>query len=163
MGADRVVDAAAAYLLYGGPVIVVDFGTATVFDAISSDGAYLGGAIAPGLDIAAESLYLHTSQLRRVEMTSPATAIGKNTVHAMQSGLMLGYAGLVEKMVARFKEELESPAATVVATGGLAELMAHETSAIDVVNQELTLRRLHHIFRLNQEASPVSSQTRGKV
>ena len=150
VGADRVVDAAAAYHLYGGPAIVVDFGTATVFDAISSDGSYVGGAISPGLNVSAESLFLSTSQLRRVELTAPATAIGKNTIHALQSGLVFGYVGLVEAMVRRFKDELGAPGATVVATGGLARLISSETSCLDVVDQELTLRGLHYIFGLNQ-------------
>ncbi|MCH8974288.1 MAG: type III pantothenate kinase [Chloroflexi bacterium] len=151
VGADRIVDAAAAYHLYGGPAIVVDFGTATVFDAISADGAYLGGSIVAGLNIAAEALYQQTSQLRRIEMVAPPTAIGKNTVHAMQSGFVFGYAGLVDTIVGRFKGEMEAPNATVVATGGLAQVIADEASAIDVVNQELTLHGLRHIFALNAE------------
>ena len=158
VGADRIVDAAAAYHLYGGPAIVVDFGTATVFDAISSDGAYLGGAIVAGLDVAAEALYQQTSQLRRIEMAAPPTAIGKNTVHAMQSGFVLGYAGLVDAIVGRFKGEMEAPEATVIATGGLADLMAGEASVIDVVNPELTLQGLQHIFALNAEPSAVASR-----
>ena len=149
VGADRVADAAGAYRCYGGPAIVVDFGTATVFDAISADGAYVGGAIAPGLNTAAESLYLTTSQLRRVELARPKTAIGKSTVHSLQSGLVLGYIGLVEAMVRRFKEELDAPEARVIATGGLASLMARETSAIDIVDEELTLRGLQYIYTLN--------------
>lgn len=156
VGADRIVDAAAAFHYYGAPVIVVDFGTATVFDAISADGSYLGGAIAPGLIVAAEALFLNTSQLRRVELQAPKTAIGKNTVHSMQSGLVLGYTGLVEGMVRRFKDELGpalaqtgAPAAKVVATGGLAGLMAEHTSVIEVVDMDLTLRGLNYIHGLN--------------
>ena len=149
VGADRVVDAAAAYHFYGAPAIVVDFGTATVFDAISADGAYLGGAIAPGLDLAADALFRGASLLRRVEMAPPPAAIGKNTTHAMQSGLVLGYAGLVETMVERFRRELNAPA-TVIATGGLANTMAAQTSAIDVVDEHLTLRGLAHVFALNR-------------
>jgi type III pantothenate kinase len=149
VGADRVVDAAAAYQCYGGPAIVVDFGTATVFDAIATDGTYLGGAIAPGLNIAAESLFLNTSQLRRVELVRPQSAIGKNTVHAMQSGLVFGYIGLVEAMVQRFKDEMDAPSAKVIATGGLATLMSQETSAVDIVDEDLTLRGLQYIHALN--------------
>ena len=149
VGADRVVDAVAAKRLYGAPAVIVDFGTATVFDAIGRDGSYLGGAIAPGLSVAAESLYLSTSQLRRVEMVSPPVAIGRNTVHAIQSGLLLGYIGLVESMVGRFKAELEAPDATVVATGGLAHLLARDTRVIDVVDEDLTLRGLRFIYDLN--------------
>ncbi len=154
VGADRIVDAAAAYHLYGGPAIVVDFGTATVFDAISADGAYLGGSIVAGLHIAAEALYQQTSQLRRIEMVPPPAAIGKNTVHAMQSGFVFGYAGLVDAIVGRFKGEMEAPQATVVATGGLAQVMAEQASVIDVVNPELTLQGLRHIFALNAEPPP---------
>lgn len=161
VGADRIVDAAAAYHLYGGPAIVVDFGTATVFDAISADGSYLGGSIVAGLNIAAEALYQQTSQLRRIEMVAPPTAIGKNTVHAMQSGFVFGYAGLVDVIVGRFKGEMEAPNATVVATGGLAQVIADEASAIDVVNQELTLHGLRHIFALNAEPASVAAEQGG--
>ena len=160
VGADRVADAIGAYRCYGGPAIVVDFGTATVFDAISAEGAYLGGAIAPGLSVAAESLFLSTSQLRRVELVRPKSAIGKNTAHAMQSGLVLGYIGLVEAMVQRFKEEMEAPGARVIATGGLAPLIAQETSVIDVVDEALTLRGLQCIHALN--ASEVAGGVGGK-
>ena len=148
VGTDRVADAVAALKLYGGPVIVVDFGTATVFDAVSADGKYLGGALAPGINLSADALYQSTSQLRRVELAPPATAIGKNTVAAMQSGLIFGYIGLVEGMVARFKNEL-GPEAKVIATGGLAELMARETTVFDAVNPDLTLLGLRMIYDLN--------------
>jgi type III pantothenate kinase len=150
VGADRVVDAAATYHFYGAPAVVVDFGTATVFDAIGAKGDYLGGAIAPGLNIAADALFLNTAQLRRVELVAPKTVIGKNTSHSMQSGLVLGYVGLVESMVHRFKAEMEAPQATVVATGGLAHLLAGETSVIDVVDEDLTLRGLQYIHAMNQ-------------
>ena len=149
VGTDRVADAVAALKLYGGPVIVVDFGTATVFDAISADGKYLGGALAPGINLSADALFQSTSQLRRVELAAPPAAIGRNTVHAMQSGLILGYAGLVEGMVARFKSELGQPA-KVVATGGLAELMAKETNVFDAVNPDLTLLGLRLIYEMNR-------------
>ena len=149
VGADRIVDAAAAHYYYGAPAVVVDIGTATVFDAIAADGTYMGGAIAPGLGIAAESLFFTTSQLRRVELQAPETAIGKNTVHAMQSGLVLGYVGLVESMVRRFKEELGAPNAKVIATGGIARVIASETNAIDVLDEDLTLRGLLRIYSLN--------------
>ena len=149
VGADRIVDAAAAYHYYGAPAVIVDIGTATVFDAIAADGTYMGGAIAPGLSIAAESLFFTTSQLRRVELHAPETAIGKNTVHAMQSGLVLGYVGLVESMVRRFKEEMGAPGAKVIATGGSAKVVADGTGVIDVLDEELTLRGLLHIHSLN--------------
>ena len=151
VGADRVVDAVAAFRLYGGPIIVVDFGTGTVFDAVSAKGEYLGGAIAPSLRGAAESLYTSTSQLRRVDLMAPRTAIGKNTTSAMQAGLVLGYVGLVEGMVRRFKEELGGDA-RVVATGGEAELIAGETRVFDFVNKELTLIGLRMIYDMNRGA-----------
>ena len=145
------MDAVAALHLYGGPVIVVDFGTGTVFDAISQDAEYLGGAIAPGITVAAEALFLSTSMLRRVELTPPKSAIGRNTVAALQSGLVLGYVGLVEGMVARFKEEL-GPQARVVATGGLADVIAKETEVFDAINPDLTLIGLRIIYEMNVSA-----------
>ena len=150
VGADRVMDAVAAYKMYGGPLIVVDFGTATVFDAIAKNGDYLGGAISPGLAVAAEALFLNTSQLRRVELVAPRNAIGRNTVTSLQSGLVYGYVGLVENMIARFRKELGEDA-KVVATGGQALLMARETKIFDYVNPELTLIGLRLIHELNQK------------
>ena len=150
VGADRIVDAAAAYRLYGGPVIIVDFGTATVFDAVSENGDYLGGAIAPGLNVAADALVSSTSQLRRVELVRPATAIGRNTVASMQAGLLFGHIGLVEYIVGCFKQEL-SQDARVIATGGLAPLMAQETKVFDEVNLDLTLLGLKLIYQLNDK------------
>ena len=155
VGADRIVDAVAALHLYGGPVIVVDFGTATVFDAISADGEYMGGAIAPGINVSAEALFLSTSQLRRVELTAPKSAIGRNTVASLQSGLLLGHVGLVEGMVARFKREMGENA-QVVATGGLAGVIAKETKVFDVINPDLTLMGLRIIYENNRGESGVS-------
>jgi len=149
VGADRVVDAAAVRSLYGTPACVVDFGTATTFDAISAEGDYLGGAIAPGIGIAAQALFERTAKLPRVELTRPPSVIGRNTPHSMQSGLLFGYVGLVEGMVARFRSEL-GPAMKVVATGGLASLIAAETDVIDVVDPWLTLVGLRLIWDLNQ-------------
>lgn len=148
VGADRIADAAAALKLYGGPAVIVDFGTATVFDAISGSGEYVGGAIAPGMTVAADALFHRSSMLRRVELERPSSAIGKNTVHALQSGLILGYADLVKGMVERFDRELGG-GATVVATGGLADLIEPETECFDVVNQDLTLAGLKIIYHLN--------------
>ncbi len=148
VGADRIVDAAAALHLYGGPVIVVDFGTGTVFDAVTKNGDYLGGAIAPGINVAADALVQNTSILRSVELIPPPNAIGKNTVHAIQSGLMLGYASLVEGMVARFKHELGADA-KVIATGGLAWTIQKVTKVFDDVNQDLTLIGLRLIHQMN--------------
>ena len=149
VGADRVVDAAAVQALYGVPACVVDFGTATTFDAISADGDYLGGAIAPGIGIAAQALFERTAKLPRVELTRPPSAIGRNTAHSIQSGLLFGYVGLVEGMVARFEAEL-GPETRVVATGGLAEIIARETEVIHVVDPWLTLHGLRIVYELNQ-------------
>ena len=149
VGADRVADAAAARRLYGTPACVVDFGTATTFDAISAEGDYLGGAIAPGIGIAAEALFHRTAKLPRVDLARPPAAIGRNTVHAIQSGMLFGYAGLVEGMVARFRQEL-GPGTKVIGTGGLAELVAAETAVIEVVAPWLTLEGLRIIWELNQ-------------
>ncbi len=149
VGADRIVDAAAAYKLYGGPACIVDFGTATTFDAISANGDYLGGAIAPGIGIAAEALFSRTSKLPRVDLVRPPRAIGTNTVHAMQSGLLFGYVALVEGMVVRFRAEL-GPDMRVIGTGGLAETIAKETEVIEIVNPWLTLEGLRLIWEMNQ-------------
>jgi type III pantothenate kinase len=149
VGADRVVNAAAAHRLYGGPVIVLDLGTATTLDAVSSEGDYLGGIIAPGMAIGAEALYRHTAQLPRVELVRPKRAIGKNTVAAIQSGVIFGYVGLVEGLVSRVRQELGAEA-RVVATGGLAEVIARETPVIDTVNPDLTLIGLRFIYELNK-------------
>jgi type III pantothenate kinase len=151
VGADRIVDAAAVQRLYGGPACVVDFGTATTFDAISAEGDYLGGAIAPGINIAAEALFLHTAKLPRVDLQRPPTAIGRNTVHAMQSGLFFGYIALTEGMVARFRAEL-GPEMKVIATGGLAELLACETDVLQIIAPWLTLDGLRIIWELNRGA-----------
>jgi type III pantothenate kinase len=149
VGADRVVDAAAVRTLYSVPACVVDFGTATTFDGLSAEGDYLGGAIAPGVGISAQALFERTAKLPRVELTRPPSAIGRNTVQSIQSGLLFGYVGLVEGMVARFKTELGSETC-VIATGGLAEIIARETDVIDVVDPWLTLHGLRIIYELNQ-------------
>lgn len=150
VGADRITDAVAAFRLYGGPVIIVDCGTATVLDVVTREGDYLGGAIAPGIQVAVDALVSRASMLHSIELTRPKQAIGRNTVQSMQSGLLFGYVGLVEGLVARFKAELASDA-KVVATGGLAEIIANETAAINVVNPDLTLYGLRFIHELNQE------------
>ena len=151
VGADRIVDAAAALHLYGGPAIIVDIGTATVFDAVTKDGDYLGGAIAPGISLAADTLFMRTSMLRRVELVAPPTAIGRNTVHAIQSGLVLGYAELVKGMVARFDSELGG-GSKIIATGGLATVVEKEVNIFDVVDPDLTLTGLRLIYELNTES-----------
>jgi type III pantothenate kinase len=149
VGADRVVNAVAAHQLYGGSVIVIDLGTATTFDAVSEDGDYLGGAIAPGIAIATEALFTRTAALPRVELTHPKRAVGRSTVAAMQSGIVFGYAGLIEGIVARIQQEMGGKA-KVVATGGYADLLARETSVIEVVNHELTLIGLRLIYEMNK-------------
>jgi len=151
VGADRIANAAAAFRKYGGPACVVDFGTATTFDAISAEGDYLGGAIAPGPHTAAEALALRTAKLPRIDLVRPAKVIGTNTAESMQSGILLGYVGLVEGMVARFRAEL-GPAMRTIATGGLAPLIASETNIIEVVDTWLTLDGLRMIWEMNQPA-----------
>ena len=150
VGADRIVDAAAARKLYGGPACIVDFGTATTFDAISREGDYLGGAIAPGIGISAEVLFKRAAKLPKVDFIRPPAAIGGNTVHSLQSGLLFGYVGLVEGMVDRFRAEL-GPEMKVIATGGLAGVIARETDVIAIVAPWLTLEGLKIIHDLNVE------------
>jgi type III pantothenate kinase len=150
VGADRIVDVVAAMHLYGPPpLIIVDFGTATVFDAVSAEGDYLGGALAPGIGIAAEALFERAAKLYRVELERPKSAIGKNTVAAIQSGTLWGYVGLLEGMVARFKKELGG-SARVIATGGWAQRLAKETQVFDAVDENLTLTGLRLIHEMNQ-------------
>jgi type III pantothenate kinase len=149
LGADRVVDAVAVLELYGGPACVVDFGTATTFDAISAEGEYLGGAIAPGIGIAADALFQRTSKLPRVDLNRPPSVIGSNTVHAIQSGLLFGYVALVEGMVARFRTELGSDM-NVIGTGGLAEVIAKETDVLEILAPWLTLDGLRIVWEMNQ-------------
>ena len=148
VGADRIVDAAAVLHLYKGPAIIVDLGTATVFDAITANGEYLGGAISPGIGVSAESLYKATSQLKRVELIAPKTAIGKTTTHAIQSGLILGYSELIKGMIKRFKEELDNNA-KIIATGGLADIISKEVNLFDIIDHDLTLKGLQILYELN--------------
>ncbi len=148
VGADRIVNAAAVKALWGGPACIVDFGTGTTFDALSSRGEYLGGAIAPGIGIAAEALHVRAAKLPRVDLVRPPFAIGRNTEHALQSGLVFGYVGLVEGMVARFRAEL-GPETKVIATGGYSELIARETAVLENVAPWLTLDGLRVIHALN--------------
>jgi len=148
VGADRIVNALAAHRLYGGPCVVIDFGTATTFDAVSREGDYLGGAIAPGIGTAAEALFLRAAKLPRIELSAPPRAIGTNTTHSMQSGVMYGYAGLVEGLVARFRKEM-GPEMKVIATGGLAPVIARLTPVFEVVNADLTLQGLRMMYELN--------------
>ncbi len=148
VGADLIVSAVAARQLYGAPVIVIGFGTATTFAAVSAQGDFVGVAIAPGVGAGAEALFRFAAQLPQVELVKPPHAIGKNTIHSMQSGLIFGFAGLVEGLVKRMRAELGGQA-RVVATGGLAELIAAETDAIQVVEPDLTLIGLRLIYQMN--------------
>ncbi|MDP2920111.1 MAG: type III pantothenate kinase [Dehalococcoidia bacterium] len=149
VGADRIVNTVAGYKLYGGPTIVVDFGTATTFDTISKEGDYIGGAIAPGPMVAAESLFQRTAALPRIPLVHPQKAIGTNTIAAMQSGIMFGYTGLVEGVVARIEKELGEKA-TVVATGGYGAIFAKETDIFNVVNLDITLIGLRMVYQMNR-------------
>ena len=149
VGADRIVNAAAAHHLYDGPIIVTDLGTATTFDIVSREGCYQGGVIAPGINTAAETLFMKASMLPRVELTHPKHTIGTSTVTAMQSGIIFGYVALIEGMIARIQQELGEKA-RVVATGGWSTLMAKETAVFDVVNPNLTLIGLRLIYLMNQ-------------
>ncbi len=148
VGADRLVNAVAAHKRYPGALIILDFGTATTFDAVSATGAYEGGVIAPGINLSLEALHRAAAQLPRIAVAPPATVIGKSTVPAMQSGIYWGYVGLIEGIVSRMKEEL-GVASTTVATGGLAPLFAHATKVIDKVDPDLTINGLHEIHRRN--------------
>jgi len=145
VGADRIVNAVAAYERYGGPVIIVDFGTATTFCAVSRKGEYLGGAITPGISISSEALFQRASKLPKVELAKPKAVIGQDTLSSMQSGMLYGYAGLVDAMVRRIKKELGSTA-KVVATGGQAQKILSETETIDEFRPHLTLEGLRLLY-----------------
>jgi type III pantothenate kinase len=154
-GADRIINSAAVVALYGAPAIVVDFGTATTFDIVSSDGAYRGGAIAPGITVAHDALVSRAARLHKVDIVPPPNPIGGNTIHAMQSGIFWGYVSLVEGMIARLKTAMQSSGMggdniKVIATGGLAPLFRQHTDVIDLTAPELTLEGLRVIYELNQ-------------
>lgn len=148
IGADRIVNAVAAVELYGGPLVVVDFGTATTFDCIDAQGNYLGGAIVPGIGISTEALYERASKLPRIELEKPKKVIGRNTIHAMQAGIIYGYAGQVDGIVKRIRREMDTEL-KVVATGGLAPLICAETESVQEVNPMLTLEGLRLIYERN--------------
>ncbi|MFJ1704611.1 type III pantothenate kinase [Kitasatospora sp. NBC_00374] len=155
VGADRIVNALAANHLYGGPCIVVDFGTATTFDAVNERGDYVGGAIAPGIEISVEALGVRGAQLRKIELARPRNVIGKNTVEGMQSGILYGFAGQVDGLVNRMARELSKDPddVQVIATGGLATLVLGEAETIDVHEPWLTLIGLRLIFERNRPAT----------
>ncbi len=150
VGADRIADAVAGFDRVKGGVIIVDFGTSTSFDCVSPKGEYMGGALAPGLQISADALFARAAKLPRVEVVKPPRVVGRNTVHAMQSGIVFGYVGLVDGIVSRLKLELGYPC-RVLATGGLANLIAPLSSTIDETDGELTLVGLRLLFERNRE------------
>jgi len=149
VGADRIVNAIGAYEKYGGPLIIVDFGTATTFCAIAANGDYLGGAIAPGIGISTEALFQRAAKLPRIELVLPKTVICHNTVASMQAGIILGFVGQVDEVVRRMKQELSADA-KVIATGGLANLIAKDSSTIEVVEPFITLEGLRIIYERNR-------------
>ena len=148
IGADRIVNAVGAYEKFGGPLIIIDFGTATTFCAIDDNGDYLGGAIAPGIGISTEALFQRAAKLPRIELVTPKSVICRNTVASMQSGIIFGFTGQVDEIVRRMKEELGKDA-KVVATGGLANLIAKQSKAIDIVEPFLTLDGLYILYKRN--------------
>jgi len=153
VGADRIVNSIAAYEQYGRvrhlPLIVVDFGTATTFDAVSAEGAYLGGVICPGIQISADALFQRAARLPRIDVRKPARVVGKTTVASMQSGLFFGYVGMVEGLVHRMREELGG-SVYCIATGGLADVISPEIDVVDVVDRDLTLNGLRLVFERNR-------------
>jgi type III pantothenate kinase len=152
VGADRIVNAVAAFERFRSGVIVVDFGTATTFDCVTPKGEYLGGVITPGVQISAEALFSRAARLHRVELALPPRVVGRNPVHSMQSGIVYGYAGLVDGLVSRLRKELGYPC-RVVATGGLARLIAPQTEAIEEVDDDLTLTGLRLIHERNEHGA----------
>ena len=151
VGADRLVNAVAAHERYTGPLVVIDFGTATTFDVIGKDGAYEGGAIAPGINLSLEALHQAAAQLPRVAVTRPGNVIGRSTVEAMMSGTFWGYIGMIEGLVSRIRQEFGEPDLRVIATGGLAPLFAEYCDVIETADADLTLRGLLSIYRRNQQ------------
>lgn len=149
VGADRIVNAVAAIEAYGSPLIIVDFGTATTYCYVNENGGYMGGAIAPGIGISMEALFSRASKLPRIELARPDDVVGKNTISAMQSGIIYGYVGQVEGIVARLKEQSKVEP-KVIATGGMADLIASETPVIDIVDNFLTLKGLYLIYERNK-------------
>ncbi|HCP15344.1 MAG TPA: type III pantothenate kinase, partial [Peptococcaceae bacterium] len=152
VGADRIVNAVAGIEKYGAPLIIVDFGTATTFCAINEKGQYLGGAITAGIGISAEALFQRAAKLPRIELVKPKQVIGRNTVSSMQSGIIYGYVGLVDGIVNRMKEEMTGEV-RVIATGGMAELIAEPSETVELVDESLTLEGLRLIYNRNISAN----------
>ncbi len=148
-GADRIINAAAVVALHSAPAIVIDFGTATTFDVVAGDGSYRGGAIAPGIVVSQEALVSHAARLHKVDLQPPPCVIGTNTIHAMQSGLFIGYVAMIEGMVARLKAAMNEPDIKVIATGGLSVLFNAHTDVIDLIAPDLTLEGLRVIYERN--------------
>ena len=151
VGADRLVTAVSAYSRYGGPAIVIDFGTATTFDVIDGEGSYIGGVIAPGINLSAEALHMASAQLPRVRIEPTEEVIGRSTIPAMKSGIFWGYVGMIEGLIARIRKEFGKDM-KVVATGGLAALFAESTDAIETTDRELTIRGLLEVYNRNKPA-----------
>lgn len=151
LGSDRIANAVAAIAIYGGPCIFIDFGTATTFGVVSERSEFIGGAICPGLKLSTEALVSGAAKLPRVEIIKPESAIGRNTISNMQSGIFYGYVGQINHIVAKMKEELKLPDIRVIATGGLSRLIATDTKAIDVIDGLLTLKGLRMIYERNQQ------------
>ena len=150
VGADRIVNAVAGYEKYGGPLIIIDFGTATTFCYINKSGEYIGGLIAPGIHISSEALFQKASKLHKVELLKPKSVVGKNTTVAMQSGIYYGYAGLVDNIIDQIKEEMGEPDCKVISTGGLASLIIPETKNAEIIDKNLTLDGLRMIYEKNK-------------
>jgi type III pantothenate kinase len=161
VGPDRIVNAVAARQRYGAPVIVVDFGTSTNFDVVSAAGEYVGGVLAPGIEVSMDALFARAARLVKVDFAAPASVIGKTTVAGLQSGLVFGFAGQVDGIAARIRAELEAPEAPVVATGGLAELVAPHSTAIATVDPYLTLDGLRLVWELNGDDVAVGDAVSG--
>ncbi|MCT2535297.1 type III pantothenate kinase [Aquibacillus koreensis] len=151
IGADRIVNAVGAIEAYGFPLIIIDFGTATTYCYVNEKGEYVGGAIAPGINISLEALYSKAAKLPKVEIKNPGTVVGSSTIEAMQSGVYFGYVGQVDEVVRRIKDQATEPT-TVIATGGLAKLIAKDSRTIDIVDSALTLKGLYYIYKKNMES-----------